>query len=144
MLFEKKEPRLKRLLIVEDEPLVAFDNEHFLTTHGYSIVATIDNSDAALAVIAEEAIDLILCDVRLNDSDGRDVAIAARRARIPLLFVTATCPVDAPEIAVGCLAKPYVQKDLQASVEAVEAYLGGAKPKRVPRGLTLYPISFGS
>ena len=137
-------PSPRSILIVEDEPLIAFDNEHFLATHGYSVVATTDNSDAALAVIAEEAIDLILCDVRLNDSDGRDVAIAARRARIPLLFVTATCPVDAPEIAVGCLAKPYVHKDLKAAVEAVEAYLDGAKPKRVPKGLTLYPISFGS
>jgi len=144
MLFEKKEPRLKRLLIVEDEPLIAFDNEHFLATHGYSVVATTDNSDAALAVIAEEAIDLILCDVRLNDSDGRDVAIAAKRAGIPLLFVTATCPVDAPEIAVGCLAKPYVHKDLKAAVEAVEAYLDGVKPKRLPKGLTLYPIRLGS
>jgi len=138
MLFEKKEPRLKRLLIVEDEPLIAFDNEHFLATHGYSVVATTDNSDAALAVIAEEAIDLILCDVRLNDSDGRDVAIAARRARIPLLFVTATCPIDAPQIAIGCLAKPYTQKELKLAIEAVAAKLDNAKPRRVPKGLTLY------
>lgn len=139
MLFDRKETRLKRLLIVEDEPLIAFDNEHFLVTHGYSVVATIDNTPAALAVIAEEAVDMILCDVRLNNSDGRDVAIAAKKAGIPLLFVTATCPTDAPEIAIGCLAKPYVQKDLKAAIDAVEAHLDGAKPKKLPRGLSLYP-----
>jgi hypothetical protein len=51
MLFGRAPPRLQRLLIVEDEPLVAFDNEHFLETHGYIVVATIDNAPAVLAAI---------------------------------------------------------------------------------------------
>jgi DNA-binding response OmpR family regulator len=138
MLFATKEPRLKHLLIVEDEPLVAFDNEHFLATHGYVVVATIDNTDAARKAIAEGGIDLILCDVRLNASSGRDVALTARDAGIPLLFVTASCPIDAPEIAAGCLAKPYTQRELKLAIEAVEARIAGAKPGRVPKGLSLY------
>ena len=138
MLFDTKEPRLKHLLIVEDEPLVAFDNEHFLATHGYEVVATIDTAAAALERIAEGGIDLVLADVRLNDSDGREVALAARDAGIAVLFVTASCPVDAPKIAVGCLAKPYSQKELRQAIEAVEAHLEGKKPKKLPKGLTLY------
>lgn len=138
MLFATKEPRLKHLLIVEDEPLIAFDNEHFLGTHGYAVVATIDNAAAAIAAIAEGGIDLVLADVRLNASSGRDVALAARDAGIPVLFVTASCPVDAPQIAVGCLAKPYTQRELKLAIEAVEALLEGAKPKRLPKGLSLY------
>ena len=138
MLFATREPRLKHLLIVEDEPLIAFDNEHFLSNHGYAVVATVDNAPAALALIAEGGIDLILCDVKLNESDGRDVALAAQDAGIPLLFVTATCPIDAPQIAIGCLAKPYTQKELKLAIEAVAAKLDNAKPRRVPKGLTLY------
>lgn len=138
MLFGSPDHRLKKLLIVEDEPIVAFDNEHFLAASGYDIVATVDNAAEAEALIAAGGIDLILADVRLNDSDGRDVALAARRVGIPLLFVTATCPIDAPEIAVGCLAKPYSQKDLKLAMEAVDAHLAGVKVRRMPKGLTLY------
>lgn len=138
MLFESDPPTLQRLLIVEDEPLVAFDNEHFLATHGYTVVETTDNAPAALALIAEGGIDLVLCDVKLNASDGHDVALAAREAGVPVLFVTATCPTDARDIAVGCLAKPYTQKELKAAIDAVGAKLEGKKPKSVPKALTLY------
>ena len=138
MLFGGREPRLKKLLIVEDEPLIAFDNEHFLNKHGYMVVATLDNAPAALEAIAEGGIDLVLADIRLNASNGRDVALAARTAGVPVLFVTASCPVDAPEIAIGCLAKPYSQQELKLAIEAVEARIAGAPPARTPRGLTLY------
>lgn len=139
MLFGRTKGKIARLLIVEDEPLIAFDNEHFLETLGYVVVATIDNAPAAQKLITGGAIDLILADVHLNDSDGRDVALAARAVGIPLLFVTATCPVDAPKIAIGCLAKPYSQKALRLAIEAVEGFLGeGEMPKRLPKGLTLY------
>lgn len=138
MLFGRTKGRIERLLIVEDEPLVAFDNEHFLTTNGYTVVATIDTASEAQAHIEAGGIDLILCDVRLNDSDGRDVALAAVAAGIPLLFVTATCPIDAPDIALGCLSKPYDQKALKQAIEAVEAKLSGTETKRLPKGLTLY------
>ena len=138
MLFERKERRVEKLLIVEDEPLVAFDNEHFLVKHGYTVVGTVDNAPVAVALIEQGGIDLILSDVRLNQSNGRDVALAARQAGIPLLFVTASCPIDAPEISLGCLAKPYSQKELCQAIEAIDAQLEGAKPRRIPKALTLY------
>ena len=138
MLFGRTKGKIERLLIVEDEPLIAFDNEHFLTTHGYTVVATIDTATEAQAHIAAGGIDLILCDVRLNDSDGRDVALAAKDAGIPLLFVTATCPIDAPEISIGCLSKPYDQKTLRLAIEAVDAKLGGDEARKPPKGMTLY------
>ena len=122
-----------------DEPLIAFDNEHFLETLGYVVVATIDNAPEADKLIAAGGIDLILADVNLNGGSGRDVALAARAVGIPVLFVTASCPVDAPEIAIGCLAKPYAQKALRLAIEAVDAFLeSGERPKRLPKGLTLY------
>jgi len=144
MLFVRREPRLKNLLIVEDEPLIAFDNEHFLATHGYTVVATVDTADDAQERIAAGGVDLVLADVRLNGSDGRDVALAARAAGIPVLFVTASCPLDAPEIAAGCLAKPHPPEALHIAIEALDAHLTGDEPKRSPKELTLYPVIQGT
>ena len=138
MLFGNEAGNIQKLLVVEDEPLVAFDTEHFLATHGYTVVGTIDNAAEARALIAEGGIDLVLCDVALNDSDGREVALAAKDAGIAVLFVTATCPTDARDIAIGCLTKPYSSKDLKLAIEAVAAQIEGNKPKRLPKGLTLY------
>jgi len=137
-LLGRSTPRLKHILIVEDEPLIAFDNEHFLATHGYAVVATVDGAPAALAHIAVGGIDLVLADVRLSVGNGRDVAVAAKQAGIPLLFVTANCPADAPAIALGFLAKPHRPKDLQQAIQAIEAHLDGVAPRRLPKGLTLY------
>jgi len=41
MLFGKRTQIVKRILIVEDEPLTAFDNENILRDAGYEIVATV-------------------------------------------------------------------------------------------------------
>lgn len=139
MLFGKREPRLKRILVVEDEPLVAFDNEHLLSDAGYTVVATVDRVSDAVAVILADGLDLVLADVSLSgDGDGIDVAKAAKTKGIPLLFVTGACPVDAQALAVGCLAKPYSARDLLAAIEAVDAMLGGRTPKRMPAGLSLF------
>lgn len=138
MLFGRRQRKIKRILIVEDEPLVAFDNEHFLRDAGYEVVATVDTVADAVAAF-DKQVDLVLADVNLSDGgNGRDVAFAASARDVPVMFVTGSCPVDAHAHAVGCLAKPYSQRDLLAAIEAVDAHLAGAVPKRVPRGFTLF------
>jgi DNA-binding response OmpR family regulator len=138
-MFGRRPRTIQNILIVEDEPLVAFDNEHFLTDVGYTIVGTLDNAPAALAAIKAGGIDLILSDVKLSrGTSGRDVALGARDAGIPLLFVTASCPIDAPALAVGCLAKPYRQRELKLAIEAVAARVDGNEVKKPIRGLSLY------
>ena len=84
------------------------------------------------------AIDLVLVDVRLADGSGIDVARAAQQRGVPVLFVTGNCPVEAHEVASGCLAKPYAQRDLIAAIDAIDAQLGGKSPKRLPSGLRLF------
>ncbi len=138
MLFAKRQRTLNRLLIVEDEPLVAFDNEHFLTDRGFTVVATVDSVADAVREIGAHEIDLVLADVNLADGNGIDVAYAARERGMPVLFVTGMCPLEAQALAVGCLAKPYSQRDLLDALEAVDATLSGRPPKRMPRGLSLY------
>lgn len=139
MLFGRRERAIKRILIVEDEPLVAFDNEHYLRDAGYEVVATVDSVEAAVAVIQTSEVDLVLADVKLSDGgNGIDVAHAARARNVPVLFVTGTCPVEARALAVGCLAKPYSQRALRGAIDAIEAKLSGGQARRLPMGLTLY------
>lgn len=125
--------------MVEDEPLVAFDNEHQLRDAGYTVVATVDRVADAVAVIRGDGLDLVLSDIRLSgDGDGLDVARAAREKGVPLLFVSGLCPDEARTLAVGCLAKPYGPRDLLAAIEAVDARLAGRSAKRTPGGLSLF------
>ncbi len=140
MLFEKRPHSLRRLLIVEDDPLIAFDNEHVLAEAAYEVVATVDSVARATAALGTEQIDLVLADLRLSNGDnGIDVARAAQQQGVPVLFVSGHCPEGARQLAVGCLTKPYRARDLLDAIDAVEAHLKGGKKVTAPKGLTLYP-----
>ena len=142
MLFGRKKRQIVRLLVVEDEPLVAFDTEHFLSDADYEIVATVDSVADALAVLSDgRAVDLVLVDVSLADGSGVDVARAARGKGVPVLFVTGSCPPEATELAAGCLSKPYAPRDLIGAIGAIEAEMQGKRPKRMPSGFQLFPAA---
>ena len=139
MLFGKRERLIRRILVVEDEPLVAFDNEYSLKDAGYEVVATVDSLAAARAVIEIEPLDLVLTDIRLNgDGDGTGVARIARTRKVPVLFVTAHRLEEAKGLGVGCLAKPYSEKVLKGALAALDRHLQGRRPRKLPPQLTLY------
>lgn len=139
----KKVQQIRRILIVEDEPLLAFDNEHSLQQAGYEVVATVDRfRDAAAVILGQGAVDLVLTDIRLTGvRSGIELARHARELGIAVLFATASCPADAREmgIALGCLAKPYQPRDLVRALAVCERIVGGLPAGRLPPGLTLFP-----
>lgn len=139
MLFGKKNRRIARLLIVEDEPLVAFDTEHFLTEEGFSVVATTDSVNEAIGHIGgRKPIDLALVDLGLRDGNGAEVARAAQTRNVPVLIVTGRRLDEVEAIGLGCLSKPYPQRDLLRAIAIVEALLDGKTPRRVPASLKLF------
>ena len=139
MLFVKRKRLIERVLLVEDEPLVAFDTEHFLSLEGFAIVATVDSvADALAAIESDAAIDLVLLDVQLSDGSGIEVAQAAAERGVQVLFVTGNCPGEADKLAAGCLSKPYPQRDLLAAIGAIEAVMGGRKPRKLPGSFSLF------
>ena len=139
MLFGKRERRINRIMVVEDEPLIAFDNENMLQDADYVVVATVDSYADAAAVIESEQLDLILTDISLaGEGNGVDVARAAAARAIPVLFVTGNCTKEAQALALGCLAKPYSERVLLDTLAALDGHLQGRAPKRLPAELTLF------
>ncbi|WP_176591169.1 response regulator [Sphingobium sp. EM0848] len=130
---------IRSVLVVEDEPLVAFDNEHVLEMAGYRVTATVDEYAHAVSVIEEESVDLVIADVMLHGrKTGIDLARFAAGKGVSVLFVTGACPVDAREVALGCLTKPYAPRDLLAAIEVLDALLRGKPLPRFPEGLHLF------
>jgi DNA-binding response OmpR family regulator len=141
MLFSKRNRIVKRILIVEDEPLTAFDNENMLGDAGYTIVATVDDFEEALRILDGEEVDLVLSDVRLrSEQTGVDLAHHARARGVPTLFATGHEYPKAGQLAVGCLLKPYTERQLLKAIECVDRHLQGDKVKP-PRGLELFTAS---
>jgi two-component system, response regulator PdtaR len=138
MLFGKRKQVVKRILIVEDEPLTAFDNENALGDAGYEIVATVDDLDEALNVLEREEVHLVLSDVRLRrQQTGIQLAKHARQRGVPTLFATGHAYPAASEIAVGCLMKPYTERQLTKAIDCVDRHLQGETVK-APKGLELF------
>ena len=141
MLFGKRKQVVKRILIVEDEPLTAFDNENMLGDAGYEIVATVDDLDEALEVLEREVVHLILSDVRLRgDRTGIELAHAAKAKGVPTLFATGHDYPGAAEIAVGCVRKPYSERQLCKAIEAIDQHLQG-KTVKPPKGVELFILT---
>ncbi|MFP5329149.1 MAG: response regulator [Alphaproteobacteria bacterium] len=143
MLFGKRKRIVKRILIVEDEPLMAFDNEVMLADLGYDVVATLDSFEDAIELIDREDVDLVLSDLRLSgERSGLDLAREARERGIPVLFSTGhEVPEHGKAFAIGCLTKPYSERQLRCALEAVDRLLAGEEAEPA-KGLELYP-AFG-
>ncbi len=113
-----------RLLIVEDEAVVALDMSMQLRGMGYDIVGIAASGESAVAMVARGAPDLILMDVRLQGVlDGIETAAAIRRQRdVPVIFLTShsddeTVQRAAATAPYGYLTKPYQLKELRAGIE---------------------------
>ena len=138
MLFGKPNRVVKRILIVEDEPLTAFDTDNLIRDAGYEVVATTDRFADAVERLDAEQVDLVLSDVRLSGArTGVDLAAFARERQVPILFVTGNPPPNASELVLGTLLKPYSDRTLKAALKAVDDHLAGRKAKP-PKGMELF------
>ena len=98
-------------------------------------MATVDDLDEALDILEREEVHLILSDVRLHrQQTGIHLARAAKARGVPTLFATGSSYPGASEIAVGCLTKPYTERQLCKAIESVDRHLQGEKVK-TPTGL---------
>ena len=102
-----------RILLVEDEPLIAMDLESNLDSLGHVVVGVADTHDDALRLAAEHAPDAALVDVKLRD--GFTGVDAARRLHsdygLPCAFVTGN-PEQVKGADFAIIAKPFTAADI--------------------------------
>jgi len=80
-----------RILIVEDEPLIADNIAFILEDEGYEVVGKAIDTEEAIAILESTAIDLVLLDISLegDDEDGVDLAHTINKNyHIPFVFIT--------------------------------------------------------
>ena len=80
-----------RILIVEDEALIAMDLTRRLERAGYVVADVASSGDEAIRLAASHCPDLILMDIRIQGArDGIDIAEEIRtKFDIPVIFLTA-------------------------------------------------------
>lgn len=139
MIFRARKSCISRLLIVEDEPLVAFANEHTLQSAGYEVIATVDSGEAAVPYLADAQTDAVILDMKLAGAmTGREVARLARDRGIAVLLVAGRCPDDARDWALAWLGKPYHGNALVEALKAVEAVICRGESPRATNGVRLF------
>ncbi len=115
-----------KVLIAEDEPIVALDLQGMVTRLGYDVVATVDNGSAAVAAARRFLPDIILLDIALSGShDGIDVARQIHDfSPVPIVFCISTPDLSslmrAKEISyAGYLLKPINPDSLATTLDTV-------------------------
>ena len=113
-----------RILLVEDEAIIALATEARLKAMGHEVVGTAGTGDAAEVLARQVNPDLALMDINIRgDRDGVAVAATLRDTfGIPSIFVTAygddaTIQRAAAAGPLGYLVKPYEDRDLAAAIE---------------------------
>jgi signal transduction histidine kinase/DNA-binding response OmpR family regulator len=113
-----------KLLVVEDEAIVAMDLQRRLTSLGYSVLATASTGEEAIRIAAETCPGLILMDIRLRgQTDGVEAAEAIRaRCDVPVVYLTALADEETLNRAkmtapFGFLVKPFEERELHATIE---------------------------
>ena len=113
-----------RILIVEDEALLAEELRLRLTRLGYSVVDVVDSSAAAIAAAVRVCPDLVLMDIQLKGGqDGTEAAQGIRlRTDVPVVFLTAHSDPDTVARATsagpfGYVLKPFREQDLVVAIE---------------------------
>ena len=111
-----------RVLIIEDEAIIALDLETIVEEMGHSVIGVARTADAALRLAAQDPFDLILSDIQLADnSSGIDAVnkILKKRGDCPVIFITAfperLLTGQGPEPAF-LISKPYNDDQVKSAV----------------------------
>jgi DNA-binding NarL/FixJ family response regulator len=86
-----KSMQKEKIIIVEDESIIAFDIKNMLINYGYSVVAVLNNGEEAVKKTEEVKPDLVLMDINLKGNiDGVKAAeIIQHRLKTPVIYLTA-------------------------------------------------------
>ena len=113
-----------RILILEDESIVAMDLQSRLETLGYEVIGIANSAEEAIKLSETDNFDLILADIMLKGKvDGIDTVATIQKGRdVPAIFLTAysdeqtlsRAKLTAPG---GYIVKPFNERELRATIE---------------------------
>ncbi len=113
-----------RILVVEDEAIVAMDIAATVHNLGYEVTDTVPSGKQAIASVEENRPDVILMDIGLKgEMDGIETAEQIRsQYSIPVIYVTAYADEKTLERAkttapCGYVTKPFEERDLRIALE---------------------------
>ena len=115
---------ISRILVVEDEPGIAFALEADLRSEGYT-VTVVTTGDEAVRVARADAFDLLLLDVMLPGKDGFEVCRELRRGGLKMPIIMLTAKAHEAEKVMGLeigaddyITKPFSPRELRARIKA--------------------------
>lgn len=119
-----------KILIVEDEQIVALDLKRRLTKLGYQITGMAANGNKALALVKREQPNIVLMDIHIQgDADGVEVAAMMQKMHsIPVIYLTAYSEEKTLSRAretrpYGYLLKPFSDRELHVMIQiSIERY----------------------
>ena len=110
-----------RILIIEDEALVAMELRFVLEDLGHEVVATVADAATARRIVRETEVDLALVDIHLSDGPtgvalGRELG---QELGVSVLFMTANPGMVREGVAgtIGVLSKPTDEQAVQTAVD---------------------------
>lgn len=113
-----------KILIVEDEALIAKDIEYSLKQLDYTVIGIAYDSLTALDMIHNRKPDLVLLDIELNsDKTGIEIAnILNEKYQIPFIFLTSFSDPDTIDsvkktLPFGYILKPFSERELFSTIE---------------------------
>lgn len=132
-----------RILIVEDDTQLAQTLKYLVEDNPrYRVVGMASDASEAIAAAEEHSPDLVLLDLHLaRATTGFPVAVRLNELGVPCLFVSGKAPsFPMPDMALGCLMKPFTAEELHRSLAMAEDVLRGRETLRpkVPLNLTMY------
>jgi len=134
-----------KLLIVEDEAIIAEDISAICSYFGYDVIDTAHSAGHALNIIDSQSLDLVLLDINLQDEvDGIDIAqYLVDTKNIPFIYITSYSDMDTLGRAkstrpMGYIVKPFSKNQLLSTIEIA---LYNHSQKQIPGGLDLTSIN---
>ena len=132
-----------KILIVEDDAQLATTLKYLVEDNPrYRVVARVDDLDGAVTAAREHNPDLALVDLQLaRGSNGFSVAVRLGDFNVPCLFVTGKAPAfPMPDLALGCLLKPFTAEDVHRTLAMAEDVMRGRETIRpkLPANLLIY------
>ncbi|MFL5335130.1 MAG: response regulator [Geminicoccaceae bacterium] len=131
-----------RILIVEDEALIALELAESLEHDGHEVVGPAATMAEALALCKAEPPELAVLDINLQDGSSGVILARALLTRWGVLSIFASGQLlearQAKDSALGCIGKPYQPETVLRSVEVAREIISGGKPRSIPAGFELF------